>query len=116
MGWGVGGGDAGGESVFWGAGAGGVATASAVVGDIVDFCKQRHTTQPKNLPPIALSPKAPKPHYVRLEQAMPKNIPATLHFCAGQSHIYTTQPTNTQDLQASLAHLGAGAQIYPLLA
>ncbi|CRF41125.1 hypothetical protein HAL011_09090 [Helicobacter ailurogastricus] len=28
--------------------------------DIVDFCKQRHTTQPKNLPPIRFIPQSPK--------------------------------------------------------
>ncbi|BEG56666.1 Homoserine dehydrogenase Hom [Helicobacter sp. NHP21005] len=109
-------GDSVGETFYYGAGAGGLATASAVVSDILDFCRQKHALKLKTLPTIALAKKAPKPHYVRLGRPMPKNIPATLHFCAGQEHIYTTQPTHTQELQASLAHLGAQVQIYPLLA
>ncbi|BCZ19312.1 hypothetical protein NHP190012_09540 [Helicobacter sp. NHP19-012] len=102
-----------GETFYYGAGAGGLATASAVVNDIVDFCKQRHTPKPTTLNKIATAPTPPTPHYVRLAQAMPKNIPATLHFCVGQEHIYTTPPTSLAYLQE---HLGTGAQIYPILA
>ncbi|BCZ17337.1 hypothetical protein NHP190003_06190 [Helicobacter sp. NHP19-003] len=47
---------------------------------------------------------------------MPQNIPATLHFCAGQSHIYITKPTHLAYLQDNLADLNEGVQIYPILA
>ncbi|WP_104690732.1 homoserine dehydrogenase, partial [Helicobacter heilmannii] len=70
-------GDSVGETFYYGAGAGGLATASAVVSDIVDFCRQKHPPQPTKLLRIATAPTPPTPHYVRLEQPMPQNIPAT---------------------------------------
>ncbi|BCZ17338.1 hypothetical protein NHP190003_06200 [Helicobacter sp. NHP19-003] len=54
-------GDSVGETFYYGAGAGGLATASAVVNDIVDFCKQKHSPKPKDLPKIALAPQPPTP-------------------------------------------------------
>ncbi|WP_163533335.1 homoserine dehydrogenase [Helicobacter suis] len=102
-------GDCVGETFYCGPGAGGMASASAVISDLVEMSKNLKQRKPLKLPitpyPICTHPK--RSRYIRLEFI--KNAPnlvdaleAKLVIQEQNTHIYTTPPIDDQSLERSL--------------